>query len=384
MKIEVNLDVFRKAVAAANSAVAKKSSTPILSCVLITAGEDRVTIHGQESAIELDQQIPAGEALRITRKGTVAIQADTLTRVLGVLPGGVVSMEEREDRGGRIIELRCGKSQYKLNGDDLAAYPPSAAPPEGTWFTTKVKALREAFVPSFSIAPDDNRYGLNGLYLNGLNGGLATAGTDGNRMRVAYTAIPEVTENKMPRRRLIPSKVINAFLRLATNADETVSVAVASSSISMIFGGTQIVGRLIEAEFPAYKEVLPKSHLWRFKVNRADLISAIQRTKIVLNSGTGSVGISLITSGDSLILQARGVDLGDAREEVTVSELTGKFERMGSNPAFLIEALQSFTKTEIILCGMGPLAPMLLSEEDEIQSPDGDRNLAVVMPLRLD
>ena len=57
---------------------------------------------------------------------------------------------------------------------------------------------------------------------------------------------------------------------------------------------------------------------------------------------------------------------------------------MGANPAFLIEALQSFTKTEIILCGMGPLAPMILSEEDEIRSPDGDRNLAVVMPLRLD
>ncbi len=384
MKIEVNLDVFRKAVAAANSAVAKKSNTPILSCVVVTASDDRLTVHGQESAIELDQQIPAGEALRVTRTGSVAIQADTLTRVLGVLAGGVVSMEEREDRGGRVIDLRCGKSQYKLNGDDLSAYPPSAAPAQGTWFTTKVKTLREAFVPSFNIAPDDNRYGLNGMFLKGLAGGLATAATDGNRLRVAFTAIPEISENKMPKRRLVPSKVINAFLRLATNADETVSVAVADGSITMTFGGTQIVGRLIEAEFPNYKEVMPTSHQWRFKVNRADLISAIQRTKIVLNGASASSGVSIKSVDGSLILQARGVDLGDAQEEVTVSDLTGEIKRMGTNPAFLIEALQSFTKTEIVLSGTAPLAPMILSEEDEIRSAEGDRNVAVVMPLRLE
>lgn len=381
MKIEVNLDVFRKAVAAANSAVAKKGKTPILSCVLITAGEDRLTVHGQETAIELDQQIPAGESLSISRQGTVAVQADTLVRVLGVLSGGIVSLEERQDRADRVLDLRCGKSQYKLVVDDVAAYPPSAAPASGTWFTTKAKTLREAFVPTFCVAPDDNRYGLNGLYLHGQNGGLVTCGTDGNRLRVAFTAIPEITGNQMPRRRLVPTKIISTFLRLATKDDEDVSVSCADGSLTLTFGGTRIVGRMLEAEFPNYKEVLPTSHRWSFKLNRAELISSIQRTKIVLREGGACV--SMTSANGTLVLRARGVDLGESLEEVTFMDASGTMELMGVNPTFLIEALQSFTKPEIVLVGSAPLSPVLISEVDEVRSPEGDRNIAVVMPVRL-
>ena len=142
------------------------------------------------------------------------------------------------------------------------------------------------------------------------------------------------------------------------------------------FEATTVHMRLMEAEFPNYKEVMPTSFKRRVVVERAAFLESLRRVSIFATDGSHSVRFAF--SEDGIVLTARKLDAGDAREEVA-AEFSGEPITMGFNAHFMQEVMSALTCSQVTLNLGDLLSPCIIR-------PFGDDESAlfVVMPVRLD
>jgi DNA polymerase-3 subunit beta len=141
------------------------------------------------------------------------------------------------------------------------------------------------------------------------------------------------------------------------------------------FEGATVHMRLLEAEFPAYKEVLPTSFKRRITVDRLPFLESLRRVSIFAADGSHSVRFAFSDSG--LVLTARKLDAGDSREECQI-EMSGEPISMGFNAHFLQECITTLTAARISLELGDTLSPCIVRPIGE------DDSLSVVMPIRLE
>jgi DNA polymerase-3 subunit beta len=139
-------------------------------------------------------------------------------------------------------------------------------------------------------------------------------------------------------------------------------------------GVASLYVRLLEAEFPSYREVLPATHKHRFVIDRDVVGEALKRVKLAARDSAKAVRFSF--GGDSLVLSANQHDVMSAQDEVPCdadSPLS-----IGLNAAFIGDALAACPEGDIVVKSGGALAPLVLE-------PRGDASaFYVVMPVRLD
>ena len=133
--------------------------------------------------------------------------------------------------------------------------------------------------------------------------------------------------------------------------------------------------RLVDGQFPDYRQVLPQSHKCRLVVNRIDFTNALKRVSIVASDRNHSVRFGF--ERDQLILSAQNVDLGNAREEISATLEGDPFET-GFNISYFLDVMRQTTSDELALEMDKALDPCV------VRIPGRDDCQFVVMPIRLD
>ena len=133
--------------------------------------------------------------------------------------------------------------------------------------------------------------------------------------------------------------------------------------------------RLVDGEFPDYRQVLPPACKRRMELDRNDFLDALKRVSIVASDRNHSVRFGF--ESNQLVLSAQQVDLGNAREEVGAT-LDGEAFETGFNIAYFIDIMRHTSGEKLVLEMGDPLDPCI------VRIPDRDDCLFVVMPIRLD
>ena len=148
----------------------------------------------------------------------------------------------------------------------------------------------------------------------------------------------------------------------------------------MRFEGTTVHMRLLEAEFPNYKEVLPTNFKRRVVVDRSRFLESLRRVGIF----AADHSVRFAFSADGLVLSSRKLDAGDAREEVDVKSFDGEPITMGFNATFLQEAITAAGEDDVLLRLGDGLSPAVVTPLDSTDTAADTDALFVVMPVRLD
>ena len=147
------------------------------------------------------------------------------------------------------------------------------------------------------------------------------------------------------------------------------------------FEGTTVHMRLLEAEFPNYREVLPTTFKRTATVGRIAMLESLKRVGIFATDTSHSIRIAFSEAG--IVLTARKLDAGDAREEMDVARYDGEALTLGTNGGFLTAILNACTEDNMRLSMGDALSPIIVQGMESDDSPD-DNALFVVMPVRLD
>ena len=225
-----------------------------------------------------------------------------------------------------------------------------------------------------AIAPDDYRYGLNGALVetNAHDRTTRFVATDGNRL--AYATLAGV-EWALPRKFLLPRKTAELLATiLAKLGSEPVVVTTYDYAVRLACGPFVLVARLLEADFPDYRQVLPTTFKRRATLDRDELAAELKRILPFTDSGNFTVTFDF--GGESVGLQARTVEKGECRGSVPCNFAWDNL-RIGFNARLMLESLAAMPVGTVTLDMGDTLAPCQLVGTDA-------GNLDVIMPIRLD
>lgn len=371
MDLYIERDALIRGLARVQGIVERRTTNPALSHVLLTARGDRLRMTATDTQITL----VADYGANVTVENELCVEAQHFFQIARTLPDPTVQLK----LAGTRLTLTSGAAVFNMNVLSADEFPPlPSREDKGTVRLTGGDLRRLIEETLFSISGDDNRYGLNGAHLEeikGEDGGktIRVVTTDGSRL--SWSEAPFEGSLALGRRMLLPRKALAEVRKLCEDPETVWDLSLGDRSVTFTSPGLTLSVRLVDGEFPDYRQVLPAAYRRRAVVARDRFEGALRRVALVATDRNHSVRFRF--AEDALELTAENVDLGDAREELPV-EFEGGEMSTGFNIKYFQDLL-SATQGERLVLEMGDVL------DPCIVRIDGREDCRfIIMPMRLD
>lgn len=375
MKIRVERDGLADAVAWVARSLPSRPSVPVLGGVLLEAGSGGETDALTVSGFDYETSATVGVAATIADVGRTLVSGRLLADITKALPAQPVDISVEGSRA----TISCGSARFSLptmpveDYPQLPAQPPLAGELAGEAFG---QAVAQVAVAS---GKDDTLPMLTGMRLEISGDTLTMVATDRFRlaMREITWAPAAAAEDAAV---LVPARTLAEAAKALGASGATVRLALAKGDglLGLSGSGRFATTRLLDAEFPPYRQLLPAQHTSRAVLEVDALADAIKRVSLVAERGTQ---VRLEFSEGTLRLTAGGDDEGSAEEELQVS-YEGEPVMIAFNPGYLADGLAALHCARAELTFTTPNRPALIKPADE----DGKAvpgYLYLLMPVRL-
>jgi DNA polymerase-3 subunit beta len=201
---------------------------------------------------------------------------------------------------------------------------------------------------------------------------LRMVATDSYRLSVKETALDAPLQGTLEAN--VPARALQELVRIFQQASaDTVEVSVGQNQVVFQMGEVVLSSRLIEGQFPNYRQLLPEAVEHEMRLASAELTDVVRRVSLLAQK---NAPLRLSFSEGTLTVSAQTPDVGEASEAIPVPFQGEAFE-IGFNPDFLRDGLESIETDELVLKLISPLRPGL------IESPDTGDFVYLIMPIRL-
>ena len=363
MKFRCERDVLAEAVGAAGRAATNRTGTlPVLAGVRMEVEGDRLTVTGTDLELTIRLTVDVGGE----RDGAAVVPARLVGDIVKALPAGAVSVELSDEE----MSISAGRSQFSVRPLSLEDYP-SQSEPAAEAVTLSAAVVADALRQVVRAAStDDARAVLTGVLLAAEDDGLRMVATDSYRL--AVRDLPENSVLASGQKVLIPGRALSELQRVMGDAEELV-VRLGDREATFEAGGTRLSTRLIEGEFPNYRNLLPSSYPNLLTVGKAAMLEAIRRVKILAQDSTP---VRLTLGGETVQLTAITQDVGNAVEEIDAS-YDGTEMTVAFNPDYLSAGIDAIDSDDVTLATMDPMKPAVL------RGVGRDDYLYLLMPVRV-
>ncbi|WP_120717822.1 DNA polymerase III subunit beta [Tsuneonella amylolytica] len=375
MKATIERATLLRCLSHVQSVVERRNTIPILSNVLIDAGDGGTV---KVMATDLDLQVVENmAAASVESPGAVTVSAHLLFDIARKLPdGSQVSLETADNR----MTVKAGRSRFSLPTLPRDDFPVIVEGDLPTSFEIPAKTLSEIIARTrFAISTEETRYYLNGIFFHVSDEDqpvLKAAATDGHRLARFTIPRPDGAEG-MPDV-IVPRKAIQELAKLLEEAqDANVQVDLSASKIRFTLGGeggVVLTSKLIDGTFPDYSRVIPTGNDKLLKLDPRSFYEGVDRVATIATEKTRAVKMGL--ENDKVTLSVTSPDNGTAAEEVPADYRADGME-IGFNANYLKDILHQIEGDTVELHLADPGAPTLIRQDDKSQA------LYVLMPMRV-
>ncbi|MBI1842708.1 MAG: DNA polymerase III subunit beta [Verrucomicrobia bacterium] len=348
--------------------VSTRTTLPVLSNVLLRAEGDRLSL----TATDLDVTIACSVAAAVKRPGSTTAPVKKLVSIARELGSSDIELDT-DDKN--VTSIRSGASHFRVRGlgpEEFPSMPRFQDDRKVELGQEKLRAMLKR--TSFATSSDESRYVLNGIFFSLHDQRLTLVATDGRRLAMAEedAEVGERSQGDF----IVPSKAVIELGRLLQEKG-SVKILVGENQASFALedekgGSITIITKLIEGNYPNYRQVIPGEPKERIALSREDLMHALRRAEIMTSEKQNSVKLSF--SKNNLAISANAPDIGEAQESLAIN-YKGVDLAVAFNPGYLIDPLTALTNDEVFLELIDELSPGVL----KINGPF----LYVVMPMRL-
>jgi len=335
--------------------VINNPSIPILANVRIEVSDNKATLTGtnlsQSAKVYVD--VDGGDNIDTT------INFKRISAILSQLPNDVLSMVVKDDSA----TIKCGKSKFKLSCIDSAEWPKDEFEGEPITLDIDLDLFRNHINQVFySVSRDESRPVLNGVMIEIENGNFRTVATDGKRLSVS--SIHGVHQDNINAKIICP---VSILMDICRNASDSIFIKIYESKMCVKSGDYEVVTKLIEGNYPNYKQIIPKDFSDSITIDRRLFLESIQRVSLILDESQNA--IQLIFEDNKLTLTAQTQD--SAQESFNI-DFDGAVD-FNFNPLLLIDMLKNVRSDEVVLNYNDRISPTLISS---------DNLRYIVMPMR--
>ncbi|HNM10786.1 MAG TPA: DNA polymerase III subunit beta [Mycobacterium sp.] len=366
LKFRLVREDFAEAVAWVARSLPSRPTIPVLAGLLLTGSEDGLTISGFDYEISAEVQVPA----EIASPGSVLVSGRLLSDITRSLPAKPVDVTVE----GRRVSLTCGSARFSLPTLAVEDYPTLPTLPEETGVISADLFAEAIGQVAVAAGKDDTLPMLTGIRVEISGDTVVLAATD--RFRLAVRELTWSTSSpSLEAAVLVPAKTLAEAAKAGTSGSEVHLALGAGSAVGKegLLGirsaGKRSTTRLLDAEFPKFRQLLPPEHTAVATVGVAELTEAIKRVALVADRGAQV----RMTFGDGVLnLSAGGDDVGEAEEDLPV-EFAGEPLTIAFNPGYLTDGLGSLHTDRVTFGFTTPSRPAVLR-------PTGDDDVAAGGP----
>jgi DNA polymerase-3 subunit beta len=358
-------------------AVPSRPSRPVLGNILATADADTqsVTLVGFDEVLGIESRFNA----QVEASGSLTLPAKLLGDIVSRLPGEDITLAIEED--GVTVTLTSSSGRYQVRGLSAEDYPSLPTVEEGELVGLPAEALLEGLRGSlFASSTDETKQVLTGVHLLTEADGLEFAATDGHRLAVVQTSDESgnAGSEAASMNVTVPAKALRELERMIQGyaSNEPVTVRLDETQVLFDLGNQKLTTRLLEGQYPNYRQLLPKQFARQITLNRRDLVSSLERIAVLAGQKNDIIKMSLNSSDQVVSLSVEAQEVGSGKEDLQ-AQISGDDLDIAFNVRYLLDGLKAFDSNEVQIQCNAATSPAVMLPLGEIKMT------YLVMPVQI-
>jgi DNA polymerase-3 subunit beta len=372
MKVNLSTVYLEKALSVANKIIPSKTPLNVLEGVKMEVSDNQLIL----TTTDLENEFKAFINCEVFSEGSVIIPSKELFKIVSKIDYPEIQLELEENK--LIINSLGFKAELTTISE--GEYPEL----EFGDFEDSIVLNSEDFenainyVVYASSYPEDSNPVFAGILFEIEDNKINFVATDGSQLAF-YSLNYKGNKTKGDSYKLIvPVKSLNAVIK---ELNQEVSIGFNQNSISFSYdteyGKIVINSKLIEGNFPEYKEVIPSKFKTSFNISRKPFLNAIKRVSLLSKSKELSGVIIFDISKNKLVIESIESEIGKAKEELVISNFKGEPLNIAFNSKFLEDMLNKIKEDELKLSFIDSDSPLKCELENK------EEFLYLLMPVRI-
>jgi len=347
--------------------VPSRPSHPVLANVLLNANEEtqQVSLTG----FDLSLGVQTSFKVQVKEGGILTLPAKLLGDIVSRLPDGEITLDGGTDE--TLVTLTCAAGRYQVRGMGAEEYPELPTLVDGSVAYLPVEALLEGLRGSlFSTSVDETKQVLTGVHIAVDEDGMEFAATDGHRLAVVETANvqPDAADPASQKNHkgkfdvTVPGKALRELERMIqSNASaEPIAIRFDQGQLIVEWANQRLTSRLLEGQYPNYRQLIPKQFSRQMTCDRRLLTSALERIAVLADQKNSIVKFTLTTADQEIILSVDAQDVGSGREAIP-AQISGDDLEIAFNVKYLLEGLKALNTAEVQMQFNTATSPSILT-----------------------
>lgn len=370
MQAVVTKDNFKKILGLVSHVVGNAASLPILSNILLETEKGRLKI----SATNLEIGLTCWLGGKVEKEGKVTLPAKTINDYVSTTLGDQVSLKTSD--GALSISTDASSANVKtLPSDEFPLIP--KLKPSGS-IKLSAEELKDALNEAvFATAPQETQPELSGVYVYVDENKVFFVATDRYRLVERTISTKNIKLNGEFKPVVVPQRTIQEVLRLISSLTESnteVAVTQGENQIKFELPDIELVSRLVDGEFPDYKQIIPDVFNSQAVLPRHEFLQAVKSAGLFTATGR-SIKLAFNPKESLLKVSAASADFGESETKIP-SEVEGDELETTFNYRYIVDYLNNISDEKVIFKAINDTSPAVINPEGREDS------LYLVMPVK--
>lgn len=378
MKFSILQENLKQGLLTVSHVAGKNINLPILNNIMIEARGGNIKLISTNLEIGIVNIIRG----KIEEEGAFTVDSKTFADYISLLPNKKINIEQKEN----AINIELEKYKTKLMGQSAEEFPLIPEVDRELFYSAKIDDLKEALSQTvFAVSQSESRMELSGILLDFNADGkkLTAAATDSYRLAEKTINIKSSPENTPEKRVIIPARTAQELVRILANApkseeqeaDDEIKFYISENQILFVFGATELVSRLIEGQYPDYKQIIPVQSKTKAIINKQELTRAVKASALFSKTGINDINLDFPQGKKSAVVSSASGKSGESVIELD-AEATGEDNGVVVNFRYLLDGLNNIQSENVKIEIVDSNTPCVLKPEN------GDDYLYIIMPIK--
>jgi len=356
----------------------KNINLPILNNVMIDVKKEGVKLITTNLEIGITHYIRG----KVEEEGSFTVDSKIFSDYINLLPNKKINLEKIETN----LKIECENYKTKIKIEPVEDFPLIPQVEKKNKKSAKINDFRKALAKVvFATSSSEARIELSGTLFTFNKNKLILAATDSYRLAEKIVDIKQenLEEGTGGQKIIVPAKTIQELLRILSGLSEDeekgngkeIEFYVNDSQILFTVDGIELVSRLIEGQYPDYKQIIPGSSKTTATINRSDLVRAIKTSAIFSKTGINDINLDFPEGKNQVVVSSAS---GSTGENIVNIEAETKGEDNGAivNYQYLLDGLNNMDEEKIKMEVIDNNTPVMIKPTKEKDY------LYIVMPIK--
>lgn len=374
MKLISVQENLKKGLSIVSHGTGKNINLPILNNILIKAHKNSVELISTNLEIGIIHKLRG----KVEEEGEFTVDAKIITDYVNLLPSENVEIESVDEE----LRIECENYKTKIRGESAKEFPLIPTVDQSNYYSCSVADLKKALNSVvFAVSNSENRIELSGVFFDFNDGRLIMVATDSYRLAERYVNV-KASGDFIDQKLIVPARTVQELLRILSNYNSEdlafeqngeVHISISDNQILFTIDSVDLVSRLINGQYPDYKQIIPDKSKTEVVANKSELLRAVKAAAIFSKIGINDINLEF--KNNKIIISASSGQSGESRVDME-AEITGIDNEVAINFRYLIDGLNNIDSDRVKMKMVSGNTPCILTSEKE------DSYLYVVMPIR--